>query len=268
MWLLQHWLNATFEYQLGYPVSECILRLNEDRSIEGVRLALITCQETPNKHLFMKYLNMFIKADKFVPGMAPFADQSFGPKWFKDIFLRDFPQAATQSNVVWRAFFTPMLLSFRVEAGSKGYGFMSYQPNLVARQFGLSQMVPKPLVSHVTNIVWYGRSLNSEDHKACLRFYKSTQQYELPVFKFQQSFFTTTDSDEWWADYQRQDFSSDLFLQNMIYAFFTLVGDIPPPPPSINAPDTTIQTDNVDEAPRKATIILSLFSLHETNVKD
>lgn len=30
MWLLQHWLNATFEYQLGYPVSERMMRLNRD----------------------------------------------------------------------------------------------------------------------------------------------------------------------------------------------------------------------------------------------
>lgn len=140
MWLLQHWLNATFEYQLGYPVSERILRLNEDQPVEGKRLALMTCQETPNKHLFMNYPNMFIKADKFAPSMTQFADQSFGPKWFKDPFSGEPPQDATQSNVVWRAFFTHTLLSFRIEAGSNGYVFMSYQANLVALQFGLSQM--------------------------------------------------------------------------------------------------------------------------------
>lgn len=132
----------------------------------------------------MKYLNMFIEANKFSPGMAPFANRSFGPKWFKDPFPGDFPQVAAQSNAAWRAFLTPTLLSFRKEAGSKEYGFMSYQPNLVAHQFGLSQMVPKPLVSHVTDIVWSGRSLNSDDHKACLCFCKSNQRYELPVFKF------------------------------------------------------------------------------------
>jgi hypothetical protein len=53
MWLLQHWLNATFENQLGYPVLERIMRLNQDRPIKGVRLALMTCQETSSKHLFM-----------------------------------------------------------------------------------------------------------------------------------------------------------------------------------------------------------------------
>lgn len=94
MWLLQHWLNATFEYQLGYLVLERILRLNEDWPIEGARLTLMTCQETPNKHLFMKYLNIFIEADKFAPGMALFLDRSFGQKWFKDPFPGESPQAA------------------------------------------------------------------------------------------------------------------------------------------------------------------------------
>lgn len=41
--LLQHWLNATFEYQLGYTMLERLMRLNEDRPIEGARLALTTC---------------------------------------------------------------------------------------------------------------------------------------------------------------------------------------------------------------------------------
>lgn len=93
MWLSQDWLNATFEYQLGYPVSEHIMHLNEYQPIEGVRLYLMTCQETANKHLFMKYLNMFIEADNFAPGMASFVDRSFGPKWFKNPFSGDYPQA-------------------------------------------------------------------------------------------------------------------------------------------------------------------------------
>lgn len=48
----------------------------------------------------MKYLNMFIEADKFSPGMALFADRTFGPKWFKDPFPGGSPQAAAQSNAV------------------------------------------------------------------------------------------------------------------------------------------------------------------------
>lgn len=129
-------------------------------------------------------------------------------------------------------------------------------------------MLPKPLVSHLTDIVWSGHSLNANDHKACLHFHKFTQLFELPVFKFQQSFLTTVGFEEWWADYQRQAFYGDLFLQNMIDAFSILTGEIPPPPPTTNAPDITIQTNNTDEVPKKVTIILSLFlSLQKAKIQ-
>lgn len=156
---------------------------------------------------------------------------------------------------------TPTLLSYKYEIGSKGYGFMSYQPNLVARRFDLSQMVLKPLVSHMNDIVWSVRLLNADDHKACLCFCKSTQCNELPVFKFQQSFLTTIDFDEWWATYQSHSFPSDQFLQDMVDALSTIVSDIPPPPPPVNAPDHIIQTDHVDEAPIKVyvTYFISYF---------
>lgn len=47
----------------------------------------------------------------------------------------------------------------------------------------------------------------------------------------------------------------------MIDAFSTLAGEMPPPPPTIDAPDATIQITNVDESPtKKVTTILSHFT--------
>lgn len=183
----------------------------------------MTCQETPNKLIFMKYINMFIEATFFVPGMTFFVDQNFGLTWFKNPFPDDSPQAAALSNTVWRAFLTHTMLSFRIETGSKGYGFMNYQPNLVARQFGLSQMLPKYLVYHSTNIVWAGRQLNFEVHKAFLKFHKSTQHLDLPVFKFHQSFLTTKDFNKWWSESQCKYFPSVVLLQNSIDIFLPLL---------------------------------------------
>lgn len=40
-------------------------------------------------------------------------------------------------------------------------------------------------------------------------------------------------------------------LSPLVDALSTLIGDIPPPPPSVNAPDPIIQTSQVDEAPKK-----------------
>lgn len=105
-------------------------------------------------------------------------------------------------------------------------------------------MVMKPLVSHVTDIVWSGRPLNADDNKACLRLCKSTHR----------------DFDEWWSSYQSHAFPSDQFLQNMVDALSTLVGDIQPPPPSVNAPDHIIQIDQVGEAPKKVCVTNFIFS--------
>lgn len=127
--------------------------LTHEHPIEGVRLALTTCQEVPNKTLFMKYISLFNETTTLVSGMRPFADQNIGLTWFTNPFPRVSPQTAAHLNAVWRAFLTPTMLSFRIEIGTKGYGFMNYQPNPVARQFGLSQLLPKYLVSHSFDIV-------------------------------------------------------------------------------------------------------------------
>lgn len=158
-------------------------------------------------------------------------------------------------------------MSFRIEVGSKGYGFMSYQPNLVARQFGLSQMLPKSLVSYPPDIVWAGLQLNFEGHKTCLKFHKSTQRLKLPVFKFQQSFLTTKYFDKWWSEYHRQYFPNALFLQNMIDAFSAFVGETPAPQPNTDAPVKKIQTINVKEAQTKkvATAPSHFLSLRRNN---
>lgn len=114
-------------------------------------------------------------------------------------------------------------------------------------------MVPKSLVSHDTDIVWFGRTL-TDNHGACLRFCRSTNRYELLVFRLQQYFLTTSDFDDWWKSYYIHAFPNDQFLQNMVDALSTLVGDIQPLPPSVNAPDPKIQKPHVDEALKKVLV--------------
>lgn len=133
---------------------------------------------------------------------------------------------------------------------------MNYQPNLVARQFGISQMLPKSLVSHSSDIVWAGRQLNADNHVACLKFHEKTQQLELPVFKFQHSFFTTKDFDKWWNAYQCQYFSSSMFLQILVYAFFVLAGEpsTDKPTPTAHIEDARI-VDDAETPPKKVTLV-------------
>lgn len=48
----------------------------------------------------------------------------------------------------------------------------------------------------------------------------------------------------------------------MMDALSTIVSDVPPPPPPVNASDHIIQTDNVDEAPRKVYVTTFIPSFH------
>lgn len=174
-------------------------------------------------------------------------DQNFGPTWFKNTFPSDSSQATALSNAMWREFLTPTVFSLRIKTGSKGYGFMNYQPKLVAQQFGLSQILPKSLVYHSIDIVWVGLQLIFKGHKAYLKFYTLNQHLDSPVFKFHQSFLTTKDFDKWWSEYQRKYSPSSLFLQNLIEAFSALAGETPASQPNIDALVENIQTTDVDE---------------------
>lgn len=62
------------------------MHLTQECPIEGVQLTLTTCQEVPNKTLFVKYINLFSETTTFVSGMAHFAERNFGPTWFRNPF--------------------------------------------------------------------------------------------------------------------------------------------------------------------------------------
>lgn len=82
LWLLQLWLNATFEPKLHIIGSKALLKETDCRSIEGTTLAIITPYGNPSQITFMKYINLFLESTTFFLTMAPFVDRCFGPTWF------------------------------------------------------------------------------------------------------------------------------------------------------------------------------------------
>lgn len=65
IWLLQLWLNATFEHVLGCPAAVEASPINTKRPIEGLRLALMTAQIPQTRTLFSRYISMFVEANTF-----------------------------------------------------------------------------------------------------------------------------------------------------------------------------------------------------------
>lgn len=126
LWLLQLWLNATFEPKLQITEYQALIEQTGCRTIEGTRLAFNTPHDTSSRITFMKYIELFVESATFVSAMAPFMDRCVGTSWFRNIFSGVSPSTAAMSNSVWEAFLTHTLLSTRIEIGAPGYGFVGY----------------------------------------------------------------------------------------------------------------------------------------------
>ena len=89
-WLLQLWLNASFEASLPNKgtVEEGAEEI-KDRRVEGTRLVQLTPSEEGQslRPLFLGFVRMLAKRHEFTPSMAPFAERKYGPEWF----TRPFP---------------------------------------------------------------------------------------------------------------------------------------------------------------------------------
>ncbi|WJX67184.1 hypothetical protein P8452_51676 [Trifolium repens] len=138
MWLLQLWMNATFETELGLIVPSDYQQEVDDREIEGQRLVRLAPRslDQDTGRLFMKHMKMFLNFDKFLPRHAPFVERKHGAAWFIEDFPAFNPDNEDEVNEVWRAYLEQTVLSCRIGSNANQYGLVGYLPNCVARQFG------------------------------------------------------------------------------------------------------------------------------------
>ncbi|CAI8619388.1 unnamed protein product [Vicia faba] len=143
-WLLQLWLNATFVHDLKLDKPEETDSTLNDRPIEGIHLG----HTKPNdSDLFMedtltKYIMMITRQRAFTPEITPFAYKRHGPEWFTREFPPSNPDLLVKSREIWESFLTPKLIVTRL-GPKEGVKLLCHLPNLVARQFGLCQPVPR-----------------------------------------------------------------------------------------------------------------------------
>ena len=83
LWLLQLWLNATFEANLPRKgqVNEDSTEIKERRT-DGICLVQLTPKDDGEslQEAFSSYVMMFAKQYDFTPSMAPFAARKCGPE--------------------------------------------------------------------------------------------------------------------------------------------------------------------------------------------
>ncbi|KAL5173278.1 hypothetical protein HKD37_16G045853 [Glycine soja] len=201
MWLLQLWLNATFEQEMGLIIPQDYAEEVANRSIEGqraLRLTPKTFDQNPQK-LFLKYMKIFLSFDKFLPQHAPFISREVGPAWFTDDFPAVDPDNEEEVNEIWSFYLNPQILSCRTGVQSNYLGLVGYQPNLVSRQFGLSQIRPKSLFEDPRDVI-RGANLSEKTFKKFLKI-SLDENYNLHPFEFNHSHFCTIGFVTWWEKY-------------------------------------------------------------------
>ncbi|CAJ2644439.1 unnamed protein product [Trifolium pratense] len=221
MCLLQLWLNATFEKELGLFVptehQESIAR----RNVEGIRL--IRLQPNPleqnSQQLFMKYMKIFLGINEFKPKHAPFVKRPIGPYWFVEEISVLNLDLEEEVNEVWTAYLDPTVLSCRIGTLSSEYGLVGYQPNLVSRQFGLSQLRPRSMYLRKKNIV-LGTTITSTLYEKYMTV-ASNNVYGFEPFDFNLSYYCTQEFAHWWRQYYYSRHLGDQVLISRLESGFT-----------------------------------------------
>jgi hypothetical protein len=106
---------------------------------------------------FTNYVMMFSKRYNFTPTMAPFASRMYDPEWFTRKFPSPSKDKEAESIAIWEAFLTPRVFSLRLNQSKIQVTLIAYQSNLVSRQFGLIQILPKPLYAKKNSLILYNK---------------------------------------------------------------------------------------------------------------
>lgn len=155
-WFLQLWLNATFFKDIAPYGMRRVACPPEERYLIWKRLIPLTPidKNFPDLQVFCILFDIMLTRANFLPSMAPFNYRTEGPAWLTRPFPPTEDEHRDETFLIWRRLWVPRFLS--AETSSSNPVLVAYQPNLVARQFGLCQFIPKSLFSSqelLTNIL-------------------------------------------------------------------------------------------------------------------
>ncbi|XP_045831589.1 uncharacterized protein LOC123922982 [Trifolium pratense] len=198
-WLLQLWLTATFHTELDLFLPEPYYEESRTRQIEGTRLARMVPRERGLSYdvAFQQYFNAFLSLKKFKPSFAPFVDRPLGPPWFTQAFPSP-PEFEVVTNSIWSAYLMPTVLSCRIGLTSGDFGLVGYFPNLVSRQFGLTQILPKSIYLEEREVCLGKHGMTEPQFHSFLNHFNQPS-YELTPFDFAPSHACTREFFNWWS---------------------------------------------------------------------
>jgi hypothetical protein len=197
-WLLQLWLNATFEKELELFLPADYEVEARRRQVEGTRLVRLASlpRNLNYEQQFFRYFKIFLNLKTFKKEHAPFIERIIGPSWFVLPFP-SLPEFEEFVSAQWLAYLDPTVLSSRAGMTSKDYGLVGYFPNLVSRQFGLTQIIPKSFYAHEQDICLGCTGMTEGYFRSYLKNIEK-HKYELTPFSYQNSISSTKEFQDWW----------------------------------------------------------------------
>ncbi|MCI20129.1 hypothetical protein A2U01_0041290, partial [Trifolium medium] len=143
----------------------------------------------------MKYMKIFLKFDKLSKRNTPFIERKVGPTWFREDFPANNPDNEDEVNEIWHAYLDPTVLSCRIGTFLSDLGLVGYQPNLVSRQFGFSQLRPKSLFEASKNICLGYSGISEKFYNKYLNM-TAENKYHLNPFSYTNSCYCTKEFTE------------------------------------------------------------------------
>jgi hypothetical protein len=145
---------------------------------------------------FLFYFQAFLNLKEFKPSFTPFLNRPIGPQLFIHPFP-PLPECEEEMTNIWKAYLTPTLLSCRFGTTSTDFGLVGYFPNLVSRQFGLTQILAKSIYLHEKDICLGYYGMTEPHFRDFLKKFQGNQ-YDFIPFKFEFSYATTKEFSQWW----------------------------------------------------------------------
>ncbi|XP_057451409.1 uncharacterized protein LOC130743266 [Lotus japonicus] len=217
LWLFQLWLNAIFESLL--PAQDNPPTVSNTR-IDAHRLETLTPAYDASSFEadFRKYFTMFLELKHYRSSFSPYSKAVRGPFRLRNSYPIASDSALPKEHhiTLWRTLLSPRVLT--VGFASSDYTLCGYNPQLVSRQFGLSQVLPNTLFDK--NLVLYpGAIKRASAFDTTVQFYNK-KLLNLSPFTYAPSYYATNAFKAWWSEYWAQ-ISKPLVdcLQCMTYAF-------------------------------------------------
>ncbi|XP_057457307.1 uncharacterized protein LOC130748161 isoform X2 [Lotus japonicus] len=198
-WLLQLWMNAVFEPSL--PAKNPPPTVSNTR-IDAFRLEALTppYDASTFEFDFKKYFTLFFELKRFRSSFAPYHKPSYGPRWLRN----SYPNLPGSENLsqhqveLWQTILSPRVLT--INFASNDFTLCGYNPQLVSRQFGLSQDLPNTLFDK-SLILYPGTITKRSVFDTTISYYNEEELLGLSPFSFTPSFYVTQAFKAWWSAY-------------------------------------------------------------------